>query len=438
MIDRQRRGQLVLGTHVNPLIGDAAWRHPQSPADEVYSFSEYRSLATAADDAGLDFILTPDGPRHEPGVVENGPVRLLDALVLLSVLAGVTRGIGLIPTISTTFNHPFNVARQTLSLQHLTGGRVGWNVVTSTGGAEHYGNAPLPEHDLRYARADEFIQVTRRFWSSWQPGALLRDRQTGRWTDPARIDAFEHQGAHFQLRGPLNLPAPEAGHPVVVQAGASPAGIDLGAKHAELVYALNLPRTEAKAFYDRFKQAVVRHDRAPEEVVIAPAISPVIADTLDEARDIAQARAELVDFDRALSSLEASLGGIDLRRYDLDTPLPAEALPTVEAYNGQKSVIVNLRRTAYEEGKTLRELVLNRRTSAVGELIGTPESVAEVLIEKFEAHEVDGFTFTAPDLPGGHHDILTKLVPVLTERGYFGENPATALRERLRARRNAR
>lgn len=419
MTEQPRR--LVLGALVNGAGSHhGAWRRADSRVEQAYSLPLYADQARWAEEAALHHLFVADGPTHDAGRFPTRPLRYLEGLTLLSVLAGRTERIGLIPSLSTTFNSPHTVARQLASLDHLTGGRTGWNVVTSFGGAEHFGDAPLMEHDTRYDRAAEFLQAVRLFWDSWEDDALLLDRASGRWGDPGKVHADRFAGEHLTVTGPLNLPRPPQGHPVIAQAGSSPAGRELAARFAELVYVATPTLAEGVEFSADVRRRAARWGRAPEEILVLPGLAPVLGGTEEEARRLSRELLDLLDHDRARSQVEFMFGGADLSAIGLDERIPAEVIPESGDVNAVQSRSAVFRRLALVEGYTLRRLV---EFSVAGgghwAPVGAVEQVADQIAERFHARAADGFNLLPVYQPGGFRQLTHELVPELVGRGLF-------------------
>lgn len=415
------RRSLVLGALINGAGSHhGAWRRPDSRVEEAYSLSLYADQARWAQEAKLHHLFVADGPTHDAGRFGTRPLRYLEGLTLLSVLAGLTEHIGLIPSLSTTFNEPHTVARQLASLDHLSAGRAGWNVVTSFGGAEHFGDSDLLDHDLRYARATEFLQAVTLFWDSWEDDALILDRVSGRWGDPAKVHADRFAGGYLQVTGPLNLPRPRQGRPVLAQAGSSDPGRDLAARFADLVYVATPTTAEGRAFRDDVHRRARRWGRRPEEVLILPGLAPVLGGTETEARRLAAELLDLLDHDQARHQVEFMFGGIDLSEHDLDRRIPPEIVPESGAVNAVQSRSALFRHLAFEEGYTLRQLI-EFAVAGGGHWapVGSVEQIADQIAERFHTGAADGFNLLPVYQPGGFRQLTHELVPELVRRGLF-------------------
>jgi FMN-dependent oxidoreductase (nitrilotriacetate monooxygenase family) len=396
---------------------EAAWRHPRTDPAAVTDLDHFVGLARIAERGRLDSLFLAD--ILALGKVEHNAVGGFEPLTLLSALAAVTEHVGLIATVSTTYHEPYAVARAFASLDHLSGGRAGWNIVTSATEAEarSFGLPTHPGHAERYARAAEFIDVALALWDSWEADAIVADKLTGRYADADRINRFDHDGPHFRVGGPLNVPRTPQGRPLLVQAGSSDIGKDLAARYAEAVFTAQPTLAEGKAFYADLKARVAGFGRDPEQVKILPGISPILGGTEAEARRL---EAELNDLIVPAYGL-AQLGWIlqiELTEDDLDKPLPAVSRP--EGFNGHQSrfdLVVDLAR---RDNLTVRQL-LARLAGGRGHRVyaGTPEQVADQLEEWFTSGAADGFNIMPPYLPGGLADFVDHVVPELQRRGLF-------------------
>lgn len=413
----------------------AAWRHPSSQADAGIDPAHYRRLARVAEAAKFDLIFLADGVSirgDDIDALSRTAIRYVgqfEPLTLLSHLSAVTERIGLVATASTTYNEPFHVARKFASLDHLSGGRAGWNLVTSADPREAYNFSRESHlaHARRYARAEEFVDVVAGLWDTFEDDAFVRDREEGRFFDPAKLHVLGHEGEHFSVRGPLNVPRPPQGHPVVVQAGSSEAGKALAARTAEIVFTAQATLEDATTFYADVKGRLGQHGREPDSLKILPGAFPVVGRTQGEAEDKYSALQELIHPVVGRSLLE-QLAGLDLSGHPDDAPVP-EATGT-EGGKSRQDLLVTIAR---REGLTIRDLYL-RIAGARGHwtLIGTPARIADALQERFEAHGADGFNIMPPTLPGGLDDFATLVIPELQRRGLFRtEYEGTTLRENL-------
>lgn len=427
--------QLHLGAFLRPICVHAgAWRHPGAAPGAGFDFAWYRRFAAALEAACFDAIFLADSlalPGLSPSALaRNASATSFEPLTLLSALAPLTSHIGLIATASTTYNEPYHVARKFASLDHLSGGRAGWNLVTSGNPSEalNFGLAEHVEHGERYERAREFFDVVTGLWDTWADDALVRDVESGLFLDPQKLHALAHAGAHFTVQGPLNIARPVQGWPVIVQAGSSEAGRRIAAETAEVVFSAHARRAEARAFHADIKGRAAALGREREHVKILPAAFVVIGDTPAEARAKLATLDELVHPGNALAALSVALGHVDLSGVDLDGPLPE--LPETA---GSKSSRERVLEMARERNLSVRQLARHVSGSYGSlELVGTPTSVADEMEAWLYDDACDGFNILFPYVPGGLDDVTTRLVPELRRRGLFRtEYSGTTLRENL-------
>lgn len=412
----------------------AAWRHPDAQADAPINFRHYAELARRAEAAKFDAIFLADsvGVRNTDLASLSRTARSdhFEPLTLLSALAAVTEKIGLIATVSTTYNEPYHVARKFASLDHISGGRSGWNLVTSSGQgeAQNFNLDEHVEHARRYARAAEFHDVVLGLWDSWEDDAFLRDKHSGQYFDPAKLHPLRHRGEHFSVRGPLNVSRSPQGRPVVVQAGASPAGRDLAARTAEVIFVAHQTFDEAQAFYRDIKGRAVDYGRDPDDIKIMPGIFPVIGRSQAEAEDKFARLQDLIHPVVGVQLLSNMIGGFDLSGYPVDGPLPD--IPETNGGKSRQQLLIDLAR---RDNLTIRQLYL-RIAGARGhqQVVGTPRSVADQLQQWFEEDGADGFNIMSPWLPGGLDDFIELALPELRRRGLFRtEYSGATLRQHL-------
>lgn len=402
----------------------AAWRHPQTDL-ESNPFKVFRQQVQSAERACLDAVFFADS------LALTGGVPALEPLTLLSALAASTERIGLIGTATTTYNEPYTVARQFASLDQISEGRAGWNLVTSDNAAEaaNFGRDQHLAHAARYERAREFHQVVTGLWDSWEDGALINDKDGGRLIDPARLRKLNHRGPHFAVAGPLNVSRSPQGRPVVVQAGGSEAGRDLAAATAEVVFTAQPSLAKAQDFYRDMKARLAAHGRAPESLKVMPGLFAVVGHSQGEADDKFGELQRLIEPKAGLALLGRMIGNFDLSGYPLDGPLPD--LPQTQ--DGQRSRQQLLTDLAQGENLTIRQLY-QRIAGGRGHftVVGTAQAVADQMQAWFEQEAADGFNFMAPALPGGLDDFLSLVVPELQRRGLFRTAyRGTTLREHL-------
>jgi N-acetyl-S-(2-succino)cysteine monooxygenase len=398
---------------------EAAWRHPRTAPQAAGSVQHYIELARIAERGKLDSIFFADGLALWNNVRHNFSGRF-EPLTLLSAISVATERIGLIATASTTYNEPFHLARKFASLDHLSGGRAGWNIVTSGTEAEahNFNRDSHPEHGKRYERAAEFLDVAIKLWDSWQDDALRLDKDSGVYADDERIHAIEHRGEHFSVRGPLNVPRPPQGHPLLVQAGSSEDGKEFAARYAEAVFTAQQTLADGQAFYSDLKGRLARFGRHPDSIKILPGISPIIGATEAEAKQLEDELNGLIVPEYGLNQL-SKMVGTNLFDYPLDGPLPDD-LPTEDQINGNKSRFTLVVGLARRENLTIRQL-LAKLAGGRGHRVfaGTPEQIADQIEEWFTQGAADGFNVMPPYLPGALADFVDHVVPILQRRGLF-------------------
>ncbi|HEY4386287.1 MAG TPA: LLM class flavin-dependent oxidoreductase [Ktedonobacteraceae bacterium] len=431
-----KKGQLKLGAFLqNTGHHVAAWRHPDAWEESGLNFAQYRQLAQTAERAKFDMVFLADGVAvrrdQNPNVLSrSGQIVHFEPLTLLSALSAVTEHIGLVATASTTYNEPYHIARKFASLDYLSGGRAGWNVVTSASEAEahNFNREKHMEHALRYERAREFLQVVTGLWDSWDDDAFIRDKESGVYVDPDKIHILNHKGKHFSVHGPLNVARPPQGYPVIVQAGASEDGRDFAASTAEVIFTAQQTLAEAQAFYADIKGQLAKYGRAPEELKIMPGVFPVIGKTEQEAKEKYDQLQNLIHPSVGLALLSGNVGGFDLSSYPLDGPLPD--LPETNLNQSRQKLVTDLAR---RENLTIRQLY-QRIAGARGHrtVWGTPEQIADYLEDWFVHDAADGFNIMPPYLPNGLYDFVELVVPILQRRGLFRtQYEGSTLRENL-------
>jgi FMN-dependent oxidoreductase (nitrilotriacetate monooxygenase family) len=405
---------------------EAAWRHPGTDPHRATTLKHYVDIARTAERGKLDSLFLADSVALWGNVRYNSHT-LFEPLTLLSALAGATEHIGLIATASTTYNEPYHLARKFASLDHLSGGRAGWNIVTSAGEdeARNFNRDARPSHTLRYERATEFVQVARKLWDSWDDDTAVIDKASGVYADTDRIHPIDHDGPHFQVRGPLNIPRPVQGHPLLVQAGSSETGKEYAARFAEAVFTAQQTFAEGKAFYDDVKGRLAKYGRSPEEIKILPGISPILGRTEAEAKEREAELNALITPAYGVRQLSTMLDH-DLTPYPLDGPLPDVGTFT-EGAQSRFELVTGLAR---RENLTIRQLI-ERLAGGRGHRVfaGTATQVADQLEHWFTEGAADGFNVMPPTLPGGLEDFVDLVVPELRRRGLFRtEYTATTLR----------
>ncbi|GAA1346165.1 LLM class flavin-dependent oxidoreductase [Arthrobacter roseus] len=407
----------------------AAWRHPSSSAERLGDISYFEELAQTAERGLLDAVFFADG--QSAGPVGDGPLWFLEPLTALSAMSRATERIGLVSTVSSTFYTPFHAARMVASLDHISGGRMGWNVVTSMFDAEarNHGMEAMPAHDVRYARAEEFVDVVLRLWDSWADDALLYERN-GLYADPSRVHSIDHHGENFLVDGPLNVPRPPQGNPVLFQAGASEPGRTLAASRAEAIYAVAYNLPSAQEYYRDVKARITAAGRDAAQVPIMPGLVTYVGSTEAEARAKQRELDELLPTDNSLRQLGQFVGR-DCMDWELDAPVPA--LVPLDEFTGPKGRYATILRIIDAEQPTVREL-LGRLAAGGGHctMVGTPEQIADRITDWFQNDGADGFNLMPPSLPSGIEDFVDHVIPVLQKRGLFRqEYTASTLRGHL-------
>lgn len=419
----------------------AGWRHPLAGESRLHDPNHYIDIGRLAEQGLFDAVFLADaqGFRPVPGAESFSRIDAIrmDPVTVLAAMAMTTTRVGLVATLSTSYNEPYAVARRLATLDHLSAGRAGWNVVTSTTEheAHNFGRDAHYGHAERYDRAGEFVDVVRGLWDGWDDDAIAADRASGRYADPAGIGALDHRGRHFAVEGPLTLGRPPQGHPVIVQAGGSDDGLALAVRVADVIFTSHPAQESATRFNTDLKaraRAAGRMDGGPR---VLTAIQPIIAASRAEARAIADELDALIAPDLAIAMLGMQFGGIDLSGYDPDGPLPS--FPDADGSIGSRRRIVE---QAQRESLSLlgiaRKVAAGRTSYTVH---GTAEDVSDVLCNWFSAGAADGFVIAAPILPEMLARFVTGVVPILQERGLFrGRYDGTTLRDHLGLERPAR
>jgi alkanesulfonate monooxygenase len=425
--------QLKLGAFMRPVsIHTGAWRYPGALSDANFNFAALKSYVQKLEAAKFDAFFMADHLA-----VLNMPVNALrrshtvtsfEPFTLLSALAAVTSRIGLMATASTTYDSPYHIARRFASLDHISGGRAGWNIVTTSNpdAALNFGLEEDMDHDERYARAREFYDVVTGLWDSFADDAFVRDVESGIYVDPERMHVLAHRGKYLSVRGPLNIARPVQGWPVIIQAGASEAGRQVAAETAEVVFAAGGALEPAKAFYADVKARAEAIGRDPDHIKILPGAFVVVGETVEEAKAKRAHLDSLVHYDSGIGSLNSALG-VDVSAFDPDGPLPE--IPPTNASQSARDRIVT---AARKENLTIRQLAA--RVGSYGGLafVGTPATIADEMERWLHERGSDGFNVMFPYLPEGLDDFVGKVVPELQRRGLFRtEYEGATLRENL-------
>ncbi|SDV48750.1 LLM class flavin-dependent oxidoreductase [Chitinasiproducens palmae] len=428
-----KRTGLKLGLSVTSNGSHAGgWRDPGVPANCSLDFPFWRDLARRAEAAKIHFIFFADGAAVRQGADDPDQLRYIgkidqfEPLTLIAALSAVTSRIGFVATASTTYNEPYTIARKYASLDHLSGGRVGWNVVTSWSEAEakNYNLETSLQHDVRYRRAQEFVDVVTGLWNSWEDDAFVRDQVSGEYVDPTKLHVLNHKGEFFSVKGPLNIARPVQGFPLIAQAGSSEPGQQLAARTADLVYTAQQDKAAAQAFYTGLKARVRAEGRGADSVKILPGILPIIGRDEADARARHQALRERVHPKVIYAMLEPKFG--DISGYPLDGPIPD--LPET---NGIKSIKGQLD-AARAKGLTIRELYEASGVGGHRQIVGTASTIADLIEEWFQDEACDGFNLMPPYFGDGLDGLLQWLVPELQRRGLFHDDyTGHTLRENL-------
>ncbi|MFF2483216.1 LLM class flavin-dependent oxidoreductase [Paenibacillus sp. NPDC058071] len=407
------------------------WRHPASGAEDLFDIQFYKKLAQTAERGKFDMMFLAD-LLYVRGV-EQAASGMLEPVQLLAALSMVTEKLGLTATVSTTYNEPYNVARKFASLDHISGGRAGWNIVTSQLDAEahNYGREKHPEHALRYEMAREFTETVTRLWDTWEDGALVIDREAGVFADDSKVRETEFRGHWYGTKGTLNVPRPPQGYPVLIQAGSSEPGQSFAAEFGEVIFTAQQSLEAAQSFYRSVKSRLAAFGRSPDSLKIMPGLSPVIAETEEEAQRKYRELQELIPPSMVVGALSGMLQ-FDLSGYPIDGQLPDIPDP-VEASNGMKSRVQLVMDMARKDRLSILELG-RRLIGARGHMqfIGTYEQLADFIQHWFEEYGCDGFNIMPPVLPGDLTEFVDHVIPILQQRGLFRkEYEGSTLREHL-------
>lgn len=428
---KMRMGVFVMtaGHHV------AAWRRPEAYRGD--SLTEYAELARIAEHAKFDLLFAADtlssrirnrdAAEHS---AHNFSTALFEPLTLISALSALTTRLGFVATASTTFTEAYNLARLFASADHLSAGRIGWNIVTTADpeSALNFGLEQVLDHDERYVRAEEYVRLVCDLWDSWADDAILRNRESGQWLDLDKLRFHGHSGDYLEVAGPLNIPRPPQGHPVLVQAGSSGPGRDLAARRADVVFTAGNTKQQAVEFYDDMKARAKAFGRDPAKLLIMPGISPIVGSTEDEAKRRLTELNDGIEIDVAIESLHNFMPDIGIRQFALDDLVP-EVSAITQAQQSRQRLAWDMAR---RERMTMRELALwFAGTRGHNTVVGTPEQIADAM-EDFFRGGCDGFNVMPMLFPGVFRDFAEQVVPVLQKRGLFREDyEGTTLRDHL-------
>lgn len=409
-----------------PSCHPTGWRHPEAICETDLSFKLLTDMARMAERGKLDCLFFQDSVAipgstavygGQPFRVKSGRQAHIEPVSAIAALGVLTKHIGLISTCTTSYNEPYNVARRFLTIDHISGGRAGWNLVTSQieDESENFGFDQHMPHAERYERAEEFYEVVTGLWDSWEEGGLLRDKKTGNYIDRDKIHFLDHVGKYFRVKGPLNITRSPQGWPVIAQAGSSEAGRELAARTADVVFTAQTKIDEAKAFFADVKGRTAKYGRTPDDIKIMPGLTPVLGRTMEEAKANYEYLQTLMPDDVALQSLSHISGGLDLSKFPLDGPLPE--LPPSNAAKARQALVV---KTARDHNMTLRQIA---RHTAAGTghrvIIGTPEYMADEMEKWLKEEAADGFNVVCNHYPKPFEDFCTEVVPLLQKRGIF-------------------
>jgi FMN-dependent oxidoreductase (nitrilotriacetate monooxygenase family) len=421
-----------------PGVHGAAWRMPDAPASTASVFEHYVSTARLAERGKMHALFFEDSAavpgatamtRGDMSWTAAARGATLDPKALLPALAMLTRHLGLIATATTTYSEPYNIARLFASMDHISGGRIGWNLVTSQTEDEswNYGLENHPEHGLRYERASEFFDVVTGLWASWEPDAFLQNKESGVYFDPEKLHYLNHKGKHFSVRGPLNVASSPQGRPIIAQAGSSDIGRDIAARTADLIFTAQIDLAEAQTFVSDIRARLVRHGRGDRDAIVLAGIVPVIGRTDEEGQELFEQMQSLVTDETALRMLSRHTGGIDLSQFPLDGPLPA--LPVSNSAQGRQKLLLDLA----AKGMSIREL---GRYFAAGTghnyVIGSARTVADHLEHWFKQEAADGFIVMPPYVHQPLEHFVDLVIPELQRRNLFrSDYEGSTLRENL-------
>ncbi|MCX5569660.1 LLM class flavin-dependent oxidoreductase [Kaistia nematophila] len=407
----------------------ASWRAADGNPLGYVQIEHYQEIARIAERGRLDAVFLADAlaiafdPRTNPSWA-------LDPAVIVAGMAAVTSRIGFIASASTTYSHPYNIARTFASLDHASHGRVGWNVVTTYDerAAPNFGDKNLPVHADRYGRAVEFVDVVQSLWDSWEDDALVLDREAGRFADAAKIHAINHQGPHFSVAGPLQIPRSPQGRPLLVQAGSSEQGRDLAARYAEAIFSVQQDLGEAKAYYADVKGRAARYGRDPDKIAILPGLFVIVGSTEEEAHSRRKQLDEIAGEATVLRRFAGQLG-LDPAQLDLDRPVPEHLLEKINGYMGTRGFVEATLSLARNRSLTVRDIIA-RGGGAHRLVVGGPEQIADTIQHWVQERAADGFNIMCDVFPSGLAAFVEHVVPELQKRGLFRrEYEGTTLRD---------
>ena len=398
------------GGHMN------AWRSEDVPDDASINFDFLKSVSKKAEDAAFSFLFVADGLYINDKSIPHFLSRF-EPLTLLAALAPITSKIGLVGTVSTSYSEPYTIARQLMSIDHVSGGRAGWNVVTSPleGSAKNFSKDKHPEHSLRYDIADEHLQVVQGLWDSYEDDAFTRDKESGQYFDKEKMHELNFQGDFFNIAGPLNIERSPQGQPIIFQAGASPKGSRFAARHADAVFTNASTLAHAKETYKDLKQKAIDSGREPGDIKVFPTLQPIVGKDQEEVRSRYEYLKNLVTIDEALAYLGRYFDHHDFSQYDVDATFPE--LGDV-GKNSFRSTTDEIKKRAKENNLTLRQVAMEE-TTRESAFMGTYEEIADQIIEWIDNDAADGFVLIPHVFGQIFEDFIDKVIPILVERGYY-------------------
>ncbi|MER8474190.1 LLM class flavin-dependent oxidoreductase [Mesorhizobium sp. M1328] len=438
----RRNDEMKLGLYLTRGAGyhPGAWRDPNTPANRGVDVDQYAELAALAEGAAFHLVFLAD---HQGVIGDHAAIARVsgiegfEPITLLSALSSRTQNIGLVATATTTYYQPYHLARMFASLDHLSRGRAAWNIVTSASNfeANNFGEKELPDHDTRYARAKEFVEVVKGLWDTWEDDVFIRDKESGIYADATKVHLLNHRGNQFSVRGPLNISRPPQGYPVLVQAGASDAGITLAAEVSDVVYTAQPSLEGGKQYYTTLKEKARALGREDDQVLVMSGIIPIVGKTKQEASEKLQRLQSYTHIDVLFEEASLWLGSVtDLRSINLDSLVP-EALPQTNLIQSRQRVLLDLAASQKFTWRELIRLVSDCRGHRL--VVGTPDEIVDTMVDAFDQHAADGFNILPATVPGGLKDFVELVLPELRRRGrfrsgYFGET----LRENLGLKRS--
>ncbi|NLS74773.1 LLM class flavin-dependent oxidoreductase [Bradyrhizobium brasilense] len=433
----RRNGEMKLGVFLQQAgQHEGAWRDPSVPAFGGVDIGHYAHLAALAEGAAFHFVFLADSPS----VIEQDPAAIsragrndgFEPITLLSALSSRTQSIGLVATATTTYHQPYHLARMFASLDHLSQGRAAWNIVTSgyKFEAPNFGEKEIPDHDARYDRAREFVEVAKGLWDTWEDDAFIRDKQSGVFADTSKLHLLNHQGDFFSVRGPLNIARPPQGYPVLVQAGTSDAGMRFAAEHGEVVFTAEPSLENGKRYYATLQEKARALGRGGDQLLVMSGIVPIVGRNKQEASEKLERLQSYTHVDVLIRTAERFLGSvIDLRSIDHDSLVP-ETLPRTNLIQSRQKLLLELAARQRFTWRQLIQLVSDCRGHLI--VVGTPDEVANIMADAFDQHAVDGYNVMPATLPGGLNDFIELVIPELRRRGKFrSKYSGQTLRENL-------